>query len=183
MIILREPKSEFSLLPKIKEKSRENQKILLLEKSKITETESLQDLDINDDSSYNNFFSLSEKSYKIACIDDSPIILKSLSAFLNRDNITVFPIANAAKAMMLLNNVKPDLIFMDVNMPLIDGYQLCSLLRKNNNFKDIPIIMLTGNKGFIDRTKAKMSGATDYMTKPFKQDDLLKIIFRYLSDN
>lgn len=68
---------------------------------------------------------------------------------------------------------------MDIGMPLIDGYQLCSLLRKNNNFKDIPIIMLTGNTGFIDRAKAKIAGATDYMTKPFAQDDLLKIIFRY----
>lgn len=182
-IILREPKSQFALLPKLNYETNQKENIPSLEKAKTKQRQLRKDLGYNDNSSYDNFFSLSEKSYKIACIDDSPIILKSLSAFLNRDNITVFPIANAAKAMMLLNSVKPDLIFMDIGMPLIDGYQLCSLLRKNNNFKDIPIIMLTGNTGFIDRAKAKIAGATDYMTKPFAQDDLLKIIFRYLSDN
>ena len=124
----------------------------------------------------------SSKTYNIACIDDSLTVLNSIKQFLNQDNIAVFPINNPAKAMMLMNRIKPDLIFMDIGMPLIDGYQLCSLLRKNSDFKDVPIIMLTGNTGIINRAKAKMSGATDYMTKPFTQDDLLKITFRYLSD-
>ncbi len=123
------------------------------------------------------------KTYKIACIDDSPTVLDSIKEFLNQDNIFVYPINNAPKAMMLMNRIKPDLIFMDISMPLIDGYQLCSLLRKNAIFKNIPIIMLTSNTGIINRAKAKMSGATDYMNKPFTQDDLLEIAFRYLSGN
>jgi two-component system, chemotaxis family, response regulator PixG len=69
---------------------------------------------------------------------------------------------------------------LDVGMPRVDGYELCRLLRKHPLFKKIPIIMVTGNTGLIDRARAKMSGTTDYMTKPFTQADLLKMVFRHL---
>ncbi|HIK36585.1 MAG TPA: response regulator [Geminocystis sp. M7585_C2015_104] len=84
--------------------------------------------------------------------------------------------------MLLLNNIERHLIFMDTTMPIIDGYQLCSLLRKNSKFKDIPIIILTAITGMVDRIKAKLVGATDYITKPFTQEDILRIVFRYLTD-
>ena len=173
LIILREPKSPLEKLTKLTENSakkaiapptKQEEKIpeSILPVSKIEQT---------------------LKTYKIACIDDSLTVLNSIKEFLNQDNIFVYPINNAPKAMMLMNRIKPDLIFMDISMPLIDGYQLCSLLRKNAIFKNIPIIMLTSNTGIINRAKAKMSGATDYMNKPFTQDDLLEIAFRYLSGN
>jgi two-component system, chemotaxis family, response regulator PixG len=62
----------------------------------------------------------------------------------------------------------------------VDGYELCRLLRKHPMFKKTPIIMVTGNTGLIDRARAKIAGTTDYMTKPFTQDQLLKMVFRYL---
>lgn len=127
-------------------------------------------------------FDKTSKNYTIVCVDDSPIILQSITKFLNKDNLTIIPINNAAKALIQISRVKPDLILMDIGMPNIDGYQLCSLIRKHSIFAETPIIMVTGNKGLINRAKAKMAGATDYMTKPFSQEDLLTMVFRYLSE-
>jgi twitching motility two-component system response regulator PilG len=66
-------------------------------------------------------------------------------------------------------------------MPNLDGYELCSLLRRHPSFKNTPIIMVTGNTGFIDRAKAKLVGASGYLTKPFTQPELLKMVFKHLS--
>jgi twitching motility two-component system response regulator PilG len=89
-------------------------------------------------------------------------------------------IDNPVKALMEIIRNKPDLILLDVTMPNLDGYELCSLLRKHPNFKQTPIIMVTGNTGFIDRAKAKLVGSSGYLTKPFTQSDLVKIVFKYL---
>lgn len=125
--------------------------------------------------------SSAEKEWKIVCIDDSPTILNEISRFLERDEFSVFPITEPLKALMKIIRIKPDLILLDVGMPNIDGYKLCTLIRKYSAFKNTPIVMVTGNKGLIDRAKARMAGATDYMTKPFTQSDLLDMVFRYLS--
>ena len=98
-----------------------------------------------------------------------------------RDEFSVFPISEPLKALMKIIRIQPDLILLDVGMPNIDGYKLCSLIRKYSAFQNTPIVMVTGNKGLIDRAKARMAGATDYMTKPFTQTDLLNIVFKYLS--
>ena len=121
------------------------------------------------------------KQWKIVCIDDSPTILNEISRFLERDDFAVIPITEPLKALMKIMRIKPDLILLDVGMPNIDGYKLCSLIRKYSAFKNTPIVMVTGNKGLIDRAKARMAGATDYMTKPFTQSDLLDMVFNYLS--
>jgi twitching motility two-component system response regulator PilG len=81
---------------------------------------------------------------------------------------------------MKINSIRPDLILLDIGMPNVDGYQLCSLIRKSSSMKDIPIVMVTGNKGLIDRARARLAGATDYLTKPFVQTDLLKMMMRHL---
>jgi twitching motility two-component system response regulator PilG len=179
-IILRNPTSAYEKLPIL-----QNLNNQLNLKSKIQANTQLSNVEIQKE---RNLLSLSNtssltKNYKIVCVDDSPIVLKSITDFLDQDNLSIFPITNSAKAMILIAKIKPDLIFMDIGMPNIDGYQLCSLLRKHPEFSQIPIIMLTGNTGIINRAKAKISGATDYMTKPFSQEDLLRIIFRYLSSS
>ena len=84
------------------------------------------------------------------------------------------------KALMKINSISPDLILLDIGMPNVDGYQLCSLIRKSSNFKHIPIVMVTANKGLINRARANIAGATDYLTKPFNQADLLKMVMRHL---
>jgi two-component system, chemotaxis family, response regulator PixG len=122
----------------------------------------------------------SSKVYKIVCIDDSPTVLREMNRFLDGDVFQIFPIIDSATALMKIMRINPDVILMDVGMPNIDGYKLCSLLRRNSMFKKVPIIMVTGNTGLIDRAKAKMSGANDYMTKPFTQAGLIEIIFKHL---
>ncbi len=118
--------------------------------------------------------------YTIACIDDSPTILQAIKSFLDDASFTVIMINDPIKALMQIMRNKPDIILLDVGMPNLDGYELCSLLRRHANFKNTPIIMVTGNTGFIDRAKAKLVGASGYLTKPFTQSELLKMVFKHL---
>ncbi len=121
------------------------------------------------------------KTYKIACIDDSPIVLDELERFLQKNgNYLLTKIENPIQASSLIFRLKPDLILMDVTMPNINGYQLCHLFRDSATFKHTPIIMVTGNKGLIDKARAKIVGATDYLTKPFTEEKLLEIVKKYL---
>jgi two-component system, chemotaxis family, response regulator PixG len=124
---------------------------------------------------------LSEQAtYKIACVDDSPTILREINRFLDGDSFKVFPIVDSGTALMKIIRINPDIILLDVGMPTIDGYKLCSMLRKHPAFKKTPIVMVTGNTGIIDRAKAKMAGSTDYMTKPFTQTGLIEMVSRHL---
>lgn len=119
--------------------------------------------------------------YTIACIDDSPTVLRAINEFLDDKVFSVLMIDDPVKALMQIVRNKPDLILLDVTMPNLDGYELCSLLRRHSDFKNTPIIMVTGNTGFIDRAKAKLVRSSGYLTKPFNQSDLLKIVFKHLN--
>jgi two-component system, chemotaxis family, response regulator PixG len=123
---------------------------------------------------------LSQATYKIACVDDSPTILREINRFLDSDSFKVFPIVDSGTALMKIIRINPDIILLDVGMPTIDGYKLCSMLRKHPAFKKTPIVMVTGNTGIIDRAKAKMAGSTDYMTKPFTQSGLIEMVSKHL---
>jgi CheY-like chemotaxis protein len=81
---------------------------------------------------------------------------------------------------MQIIRLKPDLILLDIEMPNLDGYELCSLVRKHSHFKDTPIIMITGRTGFIDKARAKLVRASGYLSKPFTQADLLKEVFQHI---
>jgi twitching motility two-component system response regulator PilG len=172
-IILREPQSPFDRIPKF---SKDNLAIVSRSLSQKTVPEP-DEIDVPDLPNSE----IEQKQWKVVCIDDSPTILNEITRFLARDEFSVFPITEPLKALMKIIRIQPDLILLDVGMPNIDGYKLCSLIRKYSAFKDTPIVMVTGNKGLIDRAKARMAGATDYMTKPFTQSDLLNMVFRYLS--
>ncbi|NEQ70128.1 MAG: response regulator [Symploca sp. SIO1B1] len=119
--------------------------------------------------------------YSIACIDDSPTVLNAINSFLDDQSFSVVMINDPVKALMQVVRMKPDLILLDVEMPNLDGYELCSLLRKHPLFKNTPIVMVTGNTGFIDRAKAKLVKASGYLTKPFNKSELLKMVFKHLS--
>lgn len=121
------------------------------------------------------------RTYTIACIDDSPTVLQAINAFLDDKSFSVVLISDPVRALMQIIRSKPDLILLDVTMPSLDGYELCSLLRKHPSFRGTPIIMVTGNTGFIDRAKAKLVGASGYLTKPFTQSDLVKMVFKHLN--
>ncbi len=121
-----------------------------------------------------------KKVYTIVSIDDSPTVLNAIQSFLDEEIFNVIGFSEPLKALMQILSTNPDLILLDVEMPNLDGYELCSLLRKHSYFKDVPVIMVTGRKGFIDRAKAKMVRASGYLTKPFTQGELLKMIFQHL---
>jgi twitching motility two-component system response regulator PilG len=121
------------------------------------------------------------KTYTIACIDDSPAVLQRISSFLDDKSFSVVLISDPIKALMQVIRSRPDLILLDVTMPNLDGYELCSLLRKHPSFRSTPIVMVTGSTGFIDRAKAKLVGSSGYLTKPFTQADLMKMVFKHLS--
>ena len=123
---------------------------------------------------------IEQATYKIACVDDSPTILREINRFLDGDSFKVFPIVDSGTALMKIIRINPDIILLDVGMPTIDGYKLCSMLRKHPAFKKTPIVMVTGNTGIIDRAKAKMAGSTDYMTKPFTQSGLIEMVSSHL---
>lgn len=122
-----------------------------------------------------------QASYTIACIDDSPTVLQAIRSFLDDKTFNILMIDNPVRALMQIVRSKPDLILLDVTMPNLDGYELCSLLRRHPHFRNTPVIMVTGNTGFIDRAKAKLVGASGYLTKPFTQSDLVKMVFKHLS--
>ena len=118
--------------------------------------------------------------YAIACVDDSPTITNEISRCLGDPKYSVSAINDPVKALMQITRTKPDLILLDVGMPMIDGYELCRLLRKNPLFKKTPIVMVTGHTGFIDRARAALVGSSDYLTKPFTKEGLLKVVNRHL---
>jgi two-component system, chemotaxis family, response regulator PixG len=120
--------------------------------------------------------------YQIACIDDSPLILDEMERFLGtKGKYQLTKLEDPLKAAGLIFRLKPDLILMDITMPGINGYKLCSLFRSSTALAQTPIIMVTGNKGLVDRVRANIVGATDYLTKPFTEQDLLALVEKYLT--
>ncbi len=120
--------------------------------------------------------------YQIACIDDSPLILDEMERFLgNKGKYQLTKLEDPIKASSIIFRLKPALILMDITMPSINGYKLCSLFRSSEALAKTPIIMVTGNKGLVDRVRANIVGATDYLTKPFTEQDLLTIVEKYLT--
>lgn len=111
----------------------------------------------------------------IVCIDDSKTVQKQVRMTLEAGGYKVLSILDPTSALKKLSKYQPAVIFMDINMPTLNGYDLCSILRKSERFKDVPIIMLTGRDGMIDRVRAKIVGATDYLTKPCDPNKLIAL--------
>ena len=111
----------------------------------------------------------------VVCIDDSKTVQKQVRMTLEAGGYRVLSILDPTLALKKLSQHQPAVIFMDINMPNLNGYDLCSLLRKSQRFKDVPIVMLTGRDGMIDRVRAKIVGATDYLTKPCDPNKLITL--------
>ncbi|MGB5631912.1 MAG: response regulator [Waterburya sp.] len=111
----------------------------------------------------------------IVCIDDSKTVQKQVKMTLEAGGYRVLAITDPTVALKKLSQHQPAVIFLDINMPNLNGYDLCSLLRKSQKFKDVPIVMLTGRDGMIDRVRAKIVGATDYLTKPCDPNKLITL--------
>jgi twitching motility two-component system response regulator PilG len=129
---------------------------------------------------YKREFLIPHKVPRIVCIDDGIAVRKTVEAILDQHGYEVTAIGNPLKALSLVFQLKPTLILCDIAMPELDGYEICAMLRKSTAFRETPIIMLTGKDGFIDRVKARMVGATDYLTKPFGEVELLTLVEQYV---
>jgi twitching motility two-component system response regulator PilG len=117
---------------------------------------------------------------RVVCVDDDVAIGKTVEYMLQSKGYEVKAIQDPLKALTLVFQIKPALILCDLAMPQLDGYELCGMLRKSTAFRQTPIIMLTGKDGFIDRVRARMVGATDYLTKPFGENELLMLLEKYI---
>jgi twitching motility two-component system response regulator PilG len=117
---------------------------------------------------------------RIVCIDDAVTIGELIVAMLAPRGYQVTPINDPVAALSQVFGLQPQLILCDITMPQLDGYELCAMLRQSTQFHQTPIIMLTGKDGFIDRVRAKMVGATNYLAKPFGEDELVMLLEQYL---
>lgn len=116
----------------------------------------------------------------VVCIDDDGAIGKMIQYTLQAQGYQVTIIQDPLESFAQVFQIQPDLILCDLVMPKLDGYDLCGMLRKSTDFRQTPILMLTGQDGFIDRVRAKMVGATDYLTKPFQEQELLMLLEKYI---
>lgn len=123
----------------------------------------------------------SSQPLKIMVVDDSKTIRKSAESSLSKEGCEVFTAVDGFEALSLVAECKPDLIFIDIMMPRLDGYQTCTLIKNNRQFKDIPVIMLTSKDSIFDKARGRIVGSQEYLTKPFTRDDLLDAVNKYVT--
>ncbi len=113
---------------------------------------------------------------KVMVIDDSNTIRRSAEIFLSQAGCQVVLAEDGFDALSKIADHAPDLIFVDIMMPRLDGYQTCALIKKNPKFGTTPVIMLSSKDGLFDRARGRMVGSDEYLTKPFTKDSLLKAV-------
>jgi twitching motility two-component system response regulator PilG len=118
---------------------------------------------------------------KILVIDDSKTIRRTAETLLAKEGCTVFTAMDGFDALSKIADHRPDIIFVDIMMPRLDGYQTCSLIKHNANFRDTPVIMLSSKDGLFDRARGRVVGSEQYLTKPFTRDELLGAISRQMA--
>lgn len=116
---------------------------------------------------------------KVMVIDDSNTIRRSAEIFLKASGCQVILAEDGFDALAKISNEQPDLIFVDIMMPKLDGYQTCSLIKRNARYKTTPVIMLSSKDGLFDRARGRMVGSDQYLTKPFTQETLLDAVQEY----
>lgn len=118
-------------------------------------------------------------SVKVMVIDDSNTIRRSAEIFLKASGCQVILAEDGFDALAKISNEHPDVIFVDIMMPRLDGYQTCSLIKRNARYKNTPVIMLSSKDGLFDRARGRMVGSDQYLTKPFTQETLLEAVQTY----
>ncbi|MDY0072091.1 MAG: twitching motility response regulator PilG [Thauera sp.] len=113
---------------------------------------------------------------KVMVIDDSNTIRRSAEIFLGQAGYQVVLAEDGFDALAKITDHRPDIIFVDIMMPRLDGYQTCALIKKNPRLAPTPVIMLSSRDGLFDRARGRMVGSDEYLTKPFTKDSLLKAI-------
>ena len=113
---------------------------------------------------------------KILVVDDSKTIRRTAETLLTKEGCQVFTAIDGFDALSKIADHQPDLIFVDIMMPRLDGYETCSLIKHNKTFRETPVIMLSSKDGLFDRARGRIVGSEQYLTKPFTKDELLGAI-------
>lgn len=119
------------------------------------------------------------KGTKVMVIDDSNTIRRSAEIFLKQAECVVILAEDGFDALGKVADNRPDVIFCDIMMPRLDGYQTCALIKKNPDYNAIPIVMLSSKDGLFDRARGRMVGSDEYLTKPFTKDTLLQAVAQH----
>jgi twitching motility two-component system response regulator PilG len=117
---------------------------------------------------------------KILVIDDSKTIRRTAETLLTKEGCEVFTAVDGFDALSKIADHQPDIVFVDIMMPRLDGYQTCSLIKHNKVFRDTPVIMLSSKDGLFDRARGRIVGSEQYLTKPFTKDELLEAIEKHV---
>lgn len=117
---------------------------------------------------------------KVLIVDDSATIRKTAESMLAKEGYVVETASDGFQALAKIVGFSPDIIFLDIMMPRLDGYQVCAIVKSNKEFKDVPVLMLTSKDSIFDKAKGRIAGSEYFMTKPFSRDELLKRIDEHL---
>lgn len=120
--------------------------------------------------------------FKVLVIDDSNTIRRSAEIFLRQGGHEVLLAEDGYDALSKVNDHQPQLIFCDILMPRLDGYQTCAIIKRNAQFSHVPVVMLSSRDGVFDKARGRMVGSQDYLTKPFTKDQLLQAVRQFGGD-
>lgn len=123
---------------------------------------------------------VSFEGFKVMVIDDSNTIRRSAEMFLRPYGCELILAEDGFDALSKIVDHQPHVIFLDIMMPRLDGYQTCSLIKRNARYQSTPVIMLSSKDGLFDRARGRMAGSDQYLTKPFTQDTLMQAVSRHL---
>ena len=116
---------------------------------------------------------------RVLVIDDSNTIRRSAEIFLRQAGHEVILAEDGFDALAKINDHQPQLIFCDILMPRLDGYQTCAIIKRNPRFAQVPVIMLSSKDGVFDKARGRMVGSDDYLTKPFTKEQLLRVVTQF----
>ncbi len=117
---------------------------------------------------------------KVMVIDDSKTIRRTAETLLKKAGCEVITATDGFEALSKITDNRPDIIFIDIMMPRLDGYQTCALIKRNENYKSTPVVLLTSKDGLFDRARGRIVGSDQYLTKPFTKEELLGAIKEYV---
>ncbi|GAC1401300.1 MAG: twitching motility response regulator PilG [Ktedonobacteraceae bacterium] len=118
----------------------------------------------------------------VLVVDDSPTVRKIVQMTLEREHIRVITAGDGLSALTCVADEMPAVILLDIQLPRMDGYHICQIIRKNLQFRQIPIIMLSGKDGLFDKMRGRLAGSTEYLTKPFEAGELVQTVKKHLAN-
>ncbi len=121
------------------------------------------------------------QNLKVMVIDDSKTIRRTAETLLQREGCDIVTAVDGFEALSKIAETNPDIVFVDIMMPRLDGYQTCALIKNSQNYQNIPVIMLSSKDGLFDQAKGRVVGSDEYLTKPFSKDELLNAIRNHVN--